>query len=335
MAVHFHVLASGSSGNCSVLDLDGCAVLIDLGLGPRQLAGRCREHPPLWERIGAALLTHLHGDHWNDNTLKHLLQHRVPLYCHPEHTALGQWSDAFTALCEAGLVHRYSAGQSFALGDACRCAPLELKHDGGVTCGFRFEGASWALGYAADLGSWDRDLARRLADVDVLALEFNHDVAMQYASGRSPRLIRRVLGDHGHLSNNQAAALFAEVLRRSERGRLQHLVQLHLSRQCNRPELAHRAAQAVIERTGAAVAVHLTTQDTAGPRLAIDGGRRPGATGRRTRRRRCSPIGNDAARHGEPRHGEPRHGEPRHGEPRHGEPSGVSRRVADGVQPGG
>jgi phosphoribosyl 1,2-cyclic phosphodiesterase len=268
MAVHFHVLASGSSGNCSVLDTGGSAILIDVGLGPRQLAGRCRDGPPVWERVGAVLLTHLHGDHWNENTLNHLLKRRVPLYCHPEHSALGQSSAAFTALGAAGLVHHYTIGQALTLG-ACGCMPFEVKHDGGVTCGFRFEGPSWALGYAADLGSWDRDLASRLADVDVLALEFNHDVAMQYASGRSPRLIRRVLGDHGHLSNNQAAALFAEVLRRSERGRLKHLVQLHLSRQCNRPELAHRAAWAVIERTGAKVQLHAASQDEAGPRVAF------------------------------------------------------------------
>ena len=112
-------------------------------------------------------------------------------------------------------------------------------------------------------------MARRLADVDVLALEFNHDVALQYASGRSPRLIRRVLGDHGHLSNTQAAALFAEVLRQSAPGRVQHLVQLHLSRQCNRPELALHAAQVIVRQSAAAVQVHTTCQDVAGPGLSF------------------------------------------------------------------
>ncbi len=161
------------------------------------------------------------------------------------------------------------------LGPGCRCEPLALKHDGGITCGFRIEGPAdvfgrcWALAYAADLGSWDCGLARRLADVDVLALEFNHDVALQYASGRSPRLIRRVLGDHGHLSNTQAAALFAEVLRQSDAGRLQHLVQLHLSRQCNRSELAQRAAETVIRATGLSVTVYTTSQDIAGPPVAF------------------------------------------------------------------
>ena len=65
-----------------------------------------------------------------------------------------------------------------------------------------------------------RELAAQLVDVDLLAVEFNHDVAMQHASGRTLRLIERVLGDEGHLSNVQAAALVRAVLERSTPGRL-------------------------------------------------------------------------------------------------------------------
>jgi phosphoribosyl 1,2-cyclic phosphodiesterase len=287
MAVQFHVLASGSSGNCCLLDLNGFGVLIDLGLGPRQLAGRWRHRPPVWQHIQAVLLTHVHGDHWNENSLNHLAQRGIPLYCHQEHAAaLPDWSPAFVALAAAGLVRSYTIGEPLPLGEGCRAIPMPLKHDGGMTCGFRVEGPRdvfdrcWALAYAADLGSWDETLANWLSDVDVLALEFNHDVALQYASGRSPRLIRRVLGDQGHLSNTQAAALFAEVLRQSERGRLQHLVQLHLSRQCNRHELAHDAAQHVVRHHGATVQVHTTSQEFAGPTVSF------GDTPARTRRRR-------------------------------------------------
>src|SRR5256885_7426706 len=51
------------------------------------------------------------------------------------------------------------------------------------------------------------------------ALEFNHDVALERTSGRHPRLIARVLGDEGHLSNEQAGALVRAVLDRSHQGR--------------------------------------------------------------------------------------------------------------------
>jgi phosphoribosyl 1,2-cyclic phosphodiesterase len=273
MVVHFHVLASGSSGNCSLLDVDGFGILIDVGLGPRQLVARHGTLPPLWERVHAVLLTHVHGDHWNENSLNHLVRRGVPLYCHPEHARdLEPASPAFASLVEAGLVRSYAIGEPLSLGAGCRCEPLALRHDGGITCGFRMElGCGTTLAYAADLGSWDRRLARSLADVELLALEFNHDVAMQYASGRSLHLIRRVLGDHGHLSNTQAAALVAAVLQQSRPGRLQHLVQLHLSRECNRPELAQQAAQAVVRHRS--VTVHSTSQDDAGPCIALGAGR--------------------------------------------------------------
>jgi phosphoribosyl 1,2-cyclic phosphodiesterase len=174
-------------------------------------------------------------------------------------------------------VHAYTCDEEFALGSSLTCRPFRVRHDNSVTCGFRFEatenlfGESCALGYAADLGCWEPALARRLADVDLLALEFNHDVRLQYASGRSPRLIRRVLGDEGHLSNVQAGALVREVVRLSAPGRLRHLVQLHLSRDCNRTELAVAAAAAALLGCDPPVTVHTAQQDTPGPCLSVGG----------------------------------------------------------------
>jgi hypothetical protein len=156
-----------------------------------------------------------------------------------------------------------------------RCRPLQLRHDGGPTFGFRFEGPGdiygrpWALGYLADLGSWTQDLARALTDVDLLALEFNHDVDLETGSGRSPRLIDRVLGDDGHLSNAQAAALLHEVVRSSASGRPQFLVQLHLSRDCNRPDLAAEAAWAVLGDREGTIEVHTASQERPGPTLTL------------------------------------------------------------------
>jgi hypothetical protein len=124
----------------------------------------------------------------------------------------------------------------------------------------------------ADLGCWDQHLARALADVDLLALEFNHDVALEYASGRQARLIARVLGDEGHLSNVQAAALLREVLRLSAPGRLRHVVQLHLSQECNRPHLAAAAARAVLAELSHAPELHTAHQDCPGPALHLEGG---------------------------------------------------------------
>src|SRR5437764_6555352 len=108
MPLEFTVLASGSAANSSLLEADGAGLLIDVGLGPRQLAGRLAAAGASWTRVRAALLTHTHTDHWNERTFAYLQRLRIPLHCHPEHHAnLLAYSPAFAALHADGLVHPY------------------------------------------------------------------------------------------------------------------------------------------------------------------------------------------------------------------------------------
>ena len=270
MRVRFHVLASGSSGNAGVLEAGGFGVLVDFGLPPRLLAPRMSRCRISWDRIDAVLLTHGHTDHWNATTLSHLAKLRLPIYCHEDHRSFfNQETRAFKKLTADGLFRPFVPGQPLQLGPDLRCLPILLQHDCSMTCGFRFDGPEWAVGYAADLGSWKPELAQQFADVDLLAIEFNHDVEMQLVSGRHPMLIRRVLGDAGHLSNEQGAALLAEVVRRSQPGRLRHLVQLHLSQECNRPELAESVARKTRESLGIELSIHTTEQGRAGPTITL------------------------------------------------------------------
>jgi phosphoribosyl 1,2-cyclic phosphodiesterase len=276
MSLRFTVLASGSSGNASLVEADGFGLLIDAGLGPRQLADRLAAAGSSWSAVQAVLLTHTHSDHWKDRTLAHLCRRRIPLYCHADsHSDLQTYSPAFLELTAEGLVRPFESGEEFVVAQGLRCRPLPLRHDSGATFGFRIEGPrdlfgqAAAVGYVADLGCWDEALADGLADVDLLAVEFNHDLAMELASGRSPRLIGRVLGDEGHLSNTQGAALVRAVLGRSEIGRVRHLVQLHLSRQCNRPTLAREAAKAILDDFAVRVEVHTARQDEPGTTLLL------------------------------------------------------------------
>jgi phosphoribosyl 1,2-cyclic phosphodiesterase len=294
MVLRFTVLASGSAGNTSFLEVDGFGLLLDFGLGPRQLARRLAGAEASWSQIRMVLLTHTHSDHWNERTLLYLRRLRIPLVCHTDHhAALLAYSPAFEGLLADDLVQTYEPDVNLPLAPGLCCRPFRLCHDCGLTCGFRFErtselfGEACALAYAADLGSWTADLADVLSDVDLLALEFNHDVAMEQCSGRSPRLIARVLGDHGHLSNVQAAALLREVLQRSAPGRLRQVVQLHLSRECNHPTLAARAAAGVLhDHPG--IDVHTACQHQPSPTFHLRGPtkgivRRPRSTGRKKR----------------------------------------------------
>lgn len=274
--MRFTVLASGSKGNASLLQWDRFGLLLDAGLGPRQLAYRLAAVGASWQMVNAVVLTHAHSDHWNDRTLAELRQRGIPLYCHAEHRSyLAGYSAAFRALSLARLVEEYRDDHDVKLPHGLRCRPLALRHDGAATFGFRFDagghgaGEACALGYLADLGCWDRWLVEALADVDVLAVEFNHDVDLEYRSGRHARLIARVLGDEGHLSNDQAAALLRAVLRQSAPGRPRHVIQLHLSQDCNRPELAVAAALDVLREAAHPTRLHTASQDRPLPTIEL------------------------------------------------------------------
>ncbi len=276
MSLRFTVLASGSSGNACLVESANSGVLIDAGIGPRTLAKRLATVGQSWEAINAVLLTHTHSDHWKDRIFAHLRRRRIPLYCHAHHRAvLRGYSATFGELLEADLVRSFEPHTTFAVAPGLHCVPLPIRHDGGPTFGFRIEGGhdlfgnGAALGYVTDLGCWCENLVQHLSDVDLLAVEFNHDVRMEYTSGRSPQLIQRVLGDEGHLSNEQARELVRAVLARSPAGRLRHLVQLHLSRDCNRPSLARGALLALLRELNVEANVHTAEQDVPGAPLDL------------------------------------------------------------------
>jgi phosphoribosyl 1,2-cyclic phosphodiesterase len=279
MTLRYTVLASGSGGNASLVQTDGFGVLLDCGMGPKELGNRLREAGHNLNSVQAMLLTHTHSDHWNDRILSWLARKHLPLFCHPSHhDVLGRYSRGFDKLVAANLVRAFSPGEELLVAPGLRCRALPVSHDGGETFGFRIDGPpdlfgrAAALGHLSDLGTWDEELADALADIDLLAIEFNHDVELERRSQRPAFLIARVLGDEGHLSNEQAAALVRAVVRRSTPGRLQHVVQLHLSGDCNRPTLARRAARNAIDDLDYPVRIHTGEQHRPGKVLCLEPG---------------------------------------------------------------
>lgn len=282
MSARFCVLASGSSGNCAFLQADGFGLLIDIGLGPRFIASRLATIGASWNDVHAVVLTHTHTDHWKELTIAQLSQRRIPLYCSPKHHVyLHRSGKRFNELKNAGLVRDLEPGESFDLPAGITCRTLQVPHDSDPTLGFRFDGPAglfdrqWSLGYASDLGEVRPQLVEAFAGVSVLAIEFNHCEWMERASGRPKYLVDRVLGEYGHLSNSQAANAVREIVRASEPGTLRHLVQLHLSRDCNRAKLAAEAGRLALAEVGSNALVTTATQLNASHIIALDGeGRR-------------------------------------------------------------
>ncbi len=96
------------------------------------------------------------------------------------------------------------------------------------------------IGYATDLGHVPDALIDLFAGVDLLMLESNYDPHLQLTSSRPAFLKARVMGDHGHLSNEQALDACRRIAAKSPRGNPQKIVLLHRSQQCNTHELVRQ-----------------------------------------------------------------------------------------------
>ncbi|MCS7270604.1 MAG: MBL fold metallo-hydrolase, partial [Gemmataceae bacterium] len=226
-----------------------------------------------WKTLRGVVLTHVHTDHWHDSVFGELVVRRIPLWLHRRHSGQLNWRSEYFHLLEKNeLLRFYQENQWFAVSPRCRFLPIEVSHDSEPTFAFRIETLAGslraAIGYAADLGCANERLLAALTNVDLLAVEFNHDVELQRQSGRPWPLIRRVLSDKGHLSNAQAAALVAQVLQRSQHSP-HYLVQLHLSEDCNEPELAQAAIQPVLQRHHSPIQVITAPRHHPSPLLCL------------------------------------------------------------------
>jgi phosphoribosyl 1,2-cyclic phosphodiesterase len=224
------VLASGSAGNCSALVLDTAqrrhVYLIDLGLSVRRTKRDLAAVGLSLDDVAGVLITHLDTDHWKEVWTRRLPE-RIPVFMHRRHAGRG---------ARDGVLFRRTellTGPVELDGGAVVETMLHAHDTLGVSV-FRFEFPCFGrtLGFATDLGRVTPDLVDHLHAVDVLAIESNYCPTMQLESDRPLALKRRIMGGKGHLSNAQCAQAVAAV----DPG--EHVVLLHLSRQCNRPELA-------------------------------------------------------------------------------------------------
>ena len=261
MAARFTILASGSSGNCAFLETDEARLLIDAGLTARQIRRRLLGIGRTPENLSGILITHEHGDHIQGlAVLAARLQ--IPVYCNR------LTREAIEAQLQVPLDYRlFATGASFELGDVS-IDTFSVPHDACDPVGFLIRTAAGNIGFLTDLGHATRLVIERVRPSHALVLEANHDVKMLQDDTRRPWATKqRILSRHGHLSNEAAADVAAQIVS----AELQHLFLGHLSADCNRPELAHGAVAARLESVGAQhVRIEATFPNTPCPTFELE-----------------------------------------------------------------
>ena len=232
--LRFRSLASGSSGNATLVEaFDGLhrtRVLVDCGLGERQLGERLARAGTAPAELDGIFITHEHGDHVGC-ALRVAARHGVTLYL-----SAGTLATLRLPSGHELRLHVVGDGQTLAVG-GLQIQPFTVPHDAREPLQLRCSDGDRVLGILTDAGHVTSYALGRLAGAHALMLESNHDSALLAGSSYPPFLKRRVGGAHGHLSNDQAAAALAAL----RHDRLRTVVGAHLSERNNRPDLASAA----------------------------------------------------------------------------------------------
>ncbi len=218
--MQFASLGSGSKGNATLVVSGLSRVLVDCGFSLRETRHRLSLLGCAAEDLSAILVTHEHGDHIAGVSA---LARRYDIPVYATHGTLRS-----RRLDDVPRRTAITACRSFTI-DGLTIRPYTVPHDARETCQFCFESNGLRLGMLTDAGHVTPHMVQTLGTLDALILETNHDQVMLRDGPYHGALKRRVGGDYGHLSNDQAAGLVAAL----DCSRLRYLVAAHLSEQNN------------------------------------------------------------------------------------------------------
>jgi phosphoribosyl 1,2-cyclic phosphodiesterase len=252
VAVRFTILGSGSAGNCAYLETDETRVLIDAGFSGRQIRQRLAQIGRAPESLNGILITHEHSDHIQ-GLVALCAKLQIPIYCNRLTKEAIEQQLATRFDCRI-----FGTGATFELGDIT-VDTFSVPHDAYDPVGFLLRTPELKIGFLTDLGYATKLVIERVRTANVLVLETNHDMKLLQDDPKRPWSVKqRILSRHGHLSNEAAAGLAEEIVT----AELRHLYLGHLSRDCNRPELAFRVVSERLQRAGAHhVQVNSTSQE--------------------------------------------------------------------------
>ena len=248
--VRFVSLSSGSNGNCYYFSDGRLSFLIDIGIGARTIKKRLAAYDLSLEDVDAVFVTHDHFDHIKSLGTFTERYHKPVYLTRTLEKALRR--NFCTAGRLTGCVRYLEEGEETVLGDSLRITPFVVPHDATQTVGYHFTFGGERFTVMTDLGEVTDEAVHYASLADHLVVESNYDVDMLMTGSYPKELKARILMQHGHLSNEQAASL----LRRSRHEGLRDVYLCHLSANNNTPSLAFESAKKTLESIGSQASLH-------------------------------------------------------------------------------
>ena len=229
-------IASGSSGNCIYAGSDDTHLVIDAGISGKRIEQGLNGLGLTTCELQGVLVTHEHSDHIGGLGVV-ARKSGIPIYA-TEGTINAIKRSSCLGKIDPGLFVRVKADEPFMVGDI-RVTPIATSHDAAEPVAYLMENGSKRAAVVTDLGVYDEYIVDRIKELDVLFLEANHDIRMLQVGSYPYYLKQRILGDKGHLSNENSGRLLGEVLHDN----FKVVMLCHLSKENNYEELAYETVR--------------------------------------------------------------------------------------------
>jgi len=204
--MQIYIYASGSRGNISVISNQESTFLIDCGITVKKLKEKLKQSNLSLNQIDKIFITHEHTDHILG--LKGLLSLGTIKTVYITQGTLNALSDEVKELLPN--IYIIKADSEYVV-DNFLIKTIELSHDANEPVGFIFEHNQKKVVHLTDTGYVHHSYNDLIKDANLYILESNHCPVMLMRSKRQYHLKQRILGQLGHLSNEDAASLINKV----------------------------------------------------------------------------------------------------------------------------
>ena len=229
-------IASGSSGNCIYVGSEATHLLVDVGISGKKTELGLKELGLTGNDIDGILITHEHADHIQGLGIL-ARKYEIPIYA-TTGTIAAIKACGGVGKVEESLFHEVKEDTKFTLKDLT-VNPMRISHDAAQPVAYRIAYGRKKVAICTDLGVYNDYTVECLKGMDALLLEANHDVNMLQVGPYPYKLKQRILGERGHLSNENTGRLLCRILHDN----LQTILLGHLSKENNLPELAYESVR--------------------------------------------------------------------------------------------
>lgn len=234
-------IASGSSGNCTYIGSENTHLLVDAGISNKRIEQGLNEIGVKGSELNGIVLTHEHSDHIRGLGIL-AKKYGIPVYGTRETLEEIQGKKCLGEYPKE-LLTGIRPDVEFSVGDL-DILPFSIDHDAANPVAYRVRHGRKHVAVATDMGHYDSYIIEHLQGLDALLIESNHDVNMLQTGSYPYYLKRRILGDHGHLSNENAGRLLNYLLH----DRMKYILLGHLSKENNYEALAYETVKLEIDQ---------------------------------------------------------------------------------------